>query len=163
MRYENEKETDRFQEEERVAREPMDRVIRYGTGIVLRDLETPSGIVTYWRRLRVLATSYNAPTAGKPLDHPQYGITRMGWRARKGIVAVDPRVIALGQEMYVPGYGLAVAADTGGAIIWRRIDLCFDDDNLELWRRWVDVYVLAPVPPREEIEWVIPNWPQEKE
>jgi uncharacterized protein YabE (DUF348 family) len=163
VRYENEKDMDRFQEEEWVAREPMDRVIRYGTSIVFRELETPSGIVKYWRRLRMLATSYNAPTAGKPLDHPQYGITRMGWRARKGIVAVDPRVIALGQETYVPGYGLAVAADTGGAIKWRRIDLCFDDDNLELWRRWVDVYLLPPVPPKEEIEWVIPNWPLEKE
>lgn len=163
VRYENEKETDRVQEEEWVAREPRDRVIKYGTGIVLREMETPLGIVTYWRRLRVLATSYNAPTAGKPPEHPQYGITRTGWRARKGIIAVDPRVIKLGQEMYVPGYGPAVAADTGGAIKWRRIDLCFDDDNLELWRRWVDVYLLAPVPPEEEIEWIIPNWPKEKE
>lgn len=44
-----------------------------------------------------------------------------GW----GIVAVDPSVIALGTKVYVPGYGYAVAADTGGSIKGNRIDVCF--------------------------------------
>lgn len=163
VHYENESELYHMEEEGWIAHEPQDRVINYGTEIVLRELETPSGTVTYWRKLRMLATSYNAPTAGKSSDHPQYGITRLGWRARKGIIAVDPRVISLGQEMYVPDYGPGVAADTGGAIKWRRVDLCFDDDNLELWYRWVDVYLVAPVPAEDEIKWVIPNYPVEKE
>ncbi|MCD6520913.1 MAG: DUF348 domain-containing protein, partial [Anaerolineae bacterium] len=162
VRFENGREISRTVEAEWVVREPADRVIKYGTKIVIRELETPSGPVKYWRKLRMLATSYNAPTAGKPFDHPFYGITRIGWRARKGIIAVDPRVINLRQKMYVPGYGFGVAADTGSAIKWRRIDLCFDDDNLELWYRWVDVYLLLPVPDEKDIRWVIPNWPKEK-
>ena len=163
VHYENGREISRSEETAWVAREPVDRVFRYGTKIVLRELETSGGILTYWRKLRMLATSYNAPTAGKAPDHPTWGIKRLGLRARKGIIAVDPRVINMRQEMYVPDYGPGVAADTGSAIIWRRVDLCFDDDNLELWRRWVDVYLLAPVPPEQDINWVVPNWPNEKE
>lgn len=163
VRYENDKEVTRTLEQEWLAREPIDRVINYGTKIVLRQLDTPAGPVTYWRHLRMLATSYNAPTAGKSTGHPAYGITKLGWRAQKGVIAVDPRVIKLEQEIYVPEYGLGVAADTGSAIRWRRVDLCYDDDNLILWHRWVDVYLLGPVPPANEINWIIPNEPRERE
>ena len=47
--------------------------------------------------------------------------------------------------MYVPGYGMAVAADTGGAIIGNRIDLCMEtfDECWEFGRRDIDVYVLG--------------------
>lgn len=162
VRYENGKEVHRQQDEERIARAPTNRTIKYGTNIVVRKVETPHGTVEYWRKVRMLATSYNAPTAGKSSSHPLYGITRLGMRAQKGLVAVDPRAINLRQEVYVPDYGIGLAADTGGAIKWRHIDLCFDDDNLELWYRWVDVYVLTPVPPRTEITWIIPDHPQER-
>jgi len=162
VRYENGEEILRILEDEWLEREPQDRQIHYGTKIVLRELATPYGTFTYWRVLRMLATSYNAPTAGTPLDAPYYGYTFLGWKAAKGVIAVDPRVIGLGQRMYVPGYGPGTAADTGGAIKWRRIDLCYDDDNLVLWHKWVDTYLLSPVPPRGEILWQVPNWPVEK-
>ncbi len=162
VHYENGCEVYRVEEEEWIAREARDRIISYGTRIVLRELETPEGTITYWRHLRMLATSYNAATAGTPLTAAWYGYTRLGEKARKGIIAVDPRVIALRQGMYVPGYGLAYAGDTGSAIKWRRIDLCYDDDNLILWRNWVDVYLLAPVPPTDSILWIIPNTPAER-
>jgi uncharacterized protein YabE (DUF348 family) len=163
VRYENEQETHRETVAEWLAREPMDRIIHYGTKIVLRQVDTPSGPVTYWRKLRMLATSYNAATAGKAASHPQYGITRSGQRARMGIVAVDPKVVSLGQDVYVPGYGTALAADTGGAIKGRRIDLCYDDHNLVLWYRWVDVYLLAPVPDAKDILWIVANDPGERD
>jgi len=163
IRYENQEQTWRQVDDEWIARDPEDRVIQYGTKIVIRKMDTPEGPITYWRKLRMLATSYNAPTAGKPMDHPNYAITRIGLRAAKGIIAVDPRVINLRQDMYVPGYGLGFAGDTGGAIKWRRIDLCYDDDNLILWKKWVDVYLLTPVPDPEEINWIITNYPVERE
>lgn len=141
---------------------PTPEIIAYGTKIVWRTVETPEGPKRYWRKLRVLATSYSAATSGKPRDHPAYGITRLGWKAGRGIVAVDPKVINLRQKMYVPGYGLAVAGDTGGKIIGRHIDLGFEESNLELWYRWVDVYLLEPAPPPSRIRYVLPDWPPER-
>ncbi|MGQ9586404.1 MAG: ubiquitin-like domain-containing protein [Anaerolineae bacterium] len=149
-------------EETWVDREPITRLIAYGTKIVSRPLETPEGTVTYWRKVRMLATSYTAATAGKDEDHPEYGITYLGWAMKKGIVAVDPTVIPLRSRVYVPGYGVGVAGDTGGSIKGRRIDLGYDKDNLVLWYRWVDVYLLDPPPPRSQIRWVLPNWPTER-
>jgi 3D (Asp-Asp-Asp) domain-containing protein len=81
---------------------------------------------------------------------------------RGGIVAVDPRVINLGSSVYVPGYGVGFVGDTGGAIIGRRIDLGYDDDKLVDWYRWVDVYLLEPVPPSYQIRYLLPNWPRER-
>ena len=51
------------------------------------------------------------------------GTTATGIPTGPGIVAVDPTVIPLGTRMTIPGYGEAVAADTGGAIKGLRIDV----------------------------------------
>jgi len=66
------------------------------------------------------------------------------YRAGHGIVAVDPGVIPLGTKLYIPGYGFAIAGDTGGAIVGHRIDLGFDslNDAMEFGRRPVKVYTL---------------------
>ena len=148
--------------EEWVESQPTTRIISYGTKIVIRELETPDGVIRYWRKIRVLATSYTAATSGKTRDHPEYGITRLGWRARKGIIAVDPTVIKLRTNMYVPGYGFGVAADTGGKIKGRWIDLCYNEYDLVLWKRWLDVYLLEPVPAARDITWMLPSYPTER-
>ncbi len=162
VRYEDGQEVAHSLEDEWVEREPTDKIIRYGTKIVIRELETPDGTIYYWRRIRMLATSYTAATSGKAPDHPEYGITFLGWQMRAGIVAVDPTVIPLRTEVYVPGYGKGIAADTGGGIKGRRIDLGYEEDNLKHWYKWVDVYLLAPPPPASKIRWVLPNWPMER-
>ena len=64
--------------------------------------------------ITVSATGYALP-----------GRTATGLPVGWGIVAVDPSVIPLGTHMTIPGYGEAVAADTGGAIIGATIDLWF--------------------------------------
>jgi 3D (Asp-Asp-Asp) domain-containing protein len=67
-----------------------------------------------------------------------------GMLVHHGVVAVDPHVIPLGSQLFIPGYGRAVAGDTGGAIIGRRIDLAFNSygDAMRFGRRSVTVYVL---------------------
>lgn len=83
-------------------------------------------------------------TAYLPTDGDGYGITATGIPATYGVAAVDPYVIPLGSRLYIPGYGEAIAADTGGAIIGYRIDLCMEsyDECMNFGRRNVTVYVL---------------------
>ncbi|SHN70230.1 ubiquitin-like domain-containing protein [Desulfitobacterium chlororespirans] len=71
------------------------------------------------------------------------GRTATGHNVRYGVIAVDPRVIPLGTEVYVDGYGEAVALDTGGAIKGNRVDLYMNtEDACWSWGvRSVVVYV----------------------
>jgi uncharacterized protein YabE (DUF348 family) len=95
--------------------------------------------------LRFRQTVAMEATAYLPSDGEGHGITYSGIPARHGVVAVDPRVIPLGARLFIPGYGLAIAADTGGDIKGNRIDLCMEDSQ-EAWRfgrRMVKVYILA--------------------
>lgn len=138
---------------------PVTRTVAYGRKIVSRELETPDGTISYWRKVRMYATSYSPARSGTPITAPWYGRTRLGWTLRKGIVAVDPSVIPLQTRLYVPGYGFAVAGDTGGGVRGRWIDLGYEDHDYMSWHWWVDVYVLDPPPAPAKIRWVLPNWP----
>ncbi|REJ07459.1 LysM peptidoglycan-binding and 3D domain-containing protein [Halobacillus trueperi] len=59
------------------------------------------------------------------------------------VIAVDPNVIPLGSEVYVEGYGKAIAGDIGGAIKGNRIDVFMADrsDALDFGRKSVEVKV----------------------
>jgi len=93
------------------------------------------------RFYRVTATAY------RPINTRMEGgrWTKMqgDGRARHGI-AVDPRLIPLGSHLWVPGYGHAIADDTGGRIKGHRIDLRVQEhDEMNDWGvRPVRVYVL---------------------
>jgi uncharacterized protein YabE (DUF348 family) len=158
--YEDGVEVDRVLEDVWAAQPPITKTMAYGTKIVIRTLETPEGPIDYWRKMRVYTTSYKPASCGKPPDHPRYGYTRLGWKLKKGIVAVDPDVIPLKTEMYVPGYGLARAGDTGGGVKGKFVDLGYSDDDFEGWWWWSDIYLLAPAPPANKIRWVLPDWPK---
>ncbi|HPC72517.1 MAG TPA: 3D domain-containing protein [Treponema sp.] len=69
--------------------------------------------------------------------------TATGVCPSRGTVAVDPRVIPLGTELYIEGYGPAVAADTGGAIQGQKIDLYMDSEHecLQWGRRKVQIQI----------------------
>jgi 3D (Asp-Asp-Asp) domain-containing protein len=84
------------------------------------------------RAITVSATGYSLP-----------GSTASGLPVGWGVVAVDPSVIPLGTHMTIPGYGEAVAADTGGAIVGSTIDLWFPSTaQASAWgRRTVTIVV----------------------
>ena len=72
------------------------------------------------------------------------GRTALGVPCARGVVAVDPRLIPLGTRLFVPGYGMAVAADVGTAVKGRIIDLWMPTDAAaRKWgRRTVTITVL---------------------
>jgi len=71
------------------------------------------------------------------------GSTSSGLHVGWGVAAVDPSVIPLGTRITVPGYGVAVAADTGGAVIGATIDLWFPTNaQANAWGRRVVTIVL---------------------
>jgi len=119
---------------QQVIRPPVDAVIARAPGP-----EGPSrGLPFGGRWLEMEATAYT------PYSPGSYGTTAMGVPARRGIVAVDPAVVPLGTRLYIEGYGYAVAADVGGAIEGKRIDLCVETEAEaeRFGRRMVRVHIL---------------------
>ena len=159
VRYEDGAEVSRDLVDEWEAAAPVTRMMAYGRMLVPRTLDTPEGPVTYWRKIRMYATSYSPARAGTPKTAPWYGRTRIGMTLRKGLVAIDPKVIPFHTPLYIPGYGKGLAADTGGGVRGKWIDLGYEDHDYESWHWWVDVYVLEPRSAPEKITWVLPNYP----
>lgn len=129
--------------EEVTVDQPQARVVAVGTGFSAAPIDPQTGkeittAPTGGRSMDVLATGYSAKEPG--LDY----CTATGARAVHGVIAVDPHVIPLGTHVYVPGYGYAVAADTGGAIKGNHIDLCFDtvEECVQWGRRPVTIIIL---------------------
>jgi len=129
---------------------PIDQVFEEGTKDVFTN---DRGDFTARKAIKMVATAYEAGprSTGKRPGDKGYGITASGAKAKRGTVAVDPRVIPLGTKLYiksltpgVPDYGFAIAQDTGGAIKGNKIDLFMDTvwECLQFGRRPVMVYIL---------------------
>ncbi len=100
-------------------------------------VKTPQGTTAFSRKLNVFSTSYDKNCSGCSET------TALGLKTGYGVVAVDPNVIPLGSHLYIPGYGIAVAGDTGGSIKGNKIDLGFDDVRNGWWSsRFVEIYIL---------------------
>ncbi len=90
------------------------------------------------KKLKVNASAYSSADPGCS----EY--TYSGTKLKKGIVAVDPKVIPLGTKLYIPGYGYAVAEDIGGAIKGNKIDLAFGSQKeaIQFGRRDIVIQIL---------------------
>ncbi|MFI3174201.1 MAG: 3D domain-containing protein [Bacillota bacterium] len=117
---------------EQVLQKAVDEIIEHGTQDVVEGYN-------FTNSMQMKVTAYT------PFDPGCTGITATGTVARHGVIAVDPTVIPLGTKVYIPGYGLAIAEDTGGAIKNNRLDVCFSsrEDALEWGVRSVTVYIIS--------------------
>ncbi|MCL1905578.1 MAG: 3D domain-containing protein [Clostridiales bacterium] len=108
---------------------------RSGDSADTGEITVGEEILIYTRRLFMESTAYTW-TGNR---------TATGTWPAVGTIAVDPGVIPLGSRVYVDGYGLAIAADTGGLIKGNIIDVYFDTrDECMIWgrKRGIAVYIL---------------------
>ena len=154
LKFENGKEVSREVIESYVAENPVDRIVEYG--VANNDIpkvassvsnSTDTSKLNYKYVIECEATAYDMSAE----ENGGYaGQTATGVPLGKGVIAVDPRVIPLGSRVYVEAldgswsYGYAVAADTGGAIKGKRVDLCYKTryECIQFGRRACRVYVL---------------------
>ena len=87
--------------------------------------ETPAA---QGKTLVVSATAYSRHEAGLS----NFTATGIDLSVNPMVIAVDPSVIPLGSLVNVPGYGIAIAGDTGGAIVGNKIDLHMENLNAAL-------------------------------
>jgi Uncharacterized protein conserved in bacteria len=144
------KETEKKLVKDVVALSPVSMILEFGS--VLNHKTARGDTIRYKKVLDMKASAYTASyeETGKRPGDPGYGITSSGIRVKKGVIAVDPRVIPIGTRVYIevagktPDYGYAVAADTGSGIKNNRIDLYVDDyqDALDFGIKKCKVYIL---------------------
>lgn len=134
---ENGKEVARKLVEEETTKESVNQVVAIGTKEPVQ--ESKSNLVTLSNK----STSAPAPSSGKTLTVTAsaftatcggcsgYTATGINLKANPNmkVIAVDPNIIPLGSKVWVEGYGVAVAGDTGGAINGNRIDVHVPDKS----------------------------------
>jgi 3D (Asp-Asp-Asp) domain-containing protein len=134
-------------ESESIVRPPQDRIMGYGTKVVVRTAVVDGKTIQYYRKLTLLATSYSPCRSGT--SKCSYG-TSSGLPVQHGTVAmVYSWYLAFGfDKLYIPGYGYATVGDVGGgpagSHYW--VDLGFSDADYQPIYGNVTVYFLAPVP-----------------
>jgi len=115
---------------------PVNEVVYIGVGGVFIAPDGTKYNYSYY--LDVTATAYTH--TGDPIY--------MGTVAEVGVIAVDPRNIKLGSNVYVIGgygdYGLCRAEDIGGGIKGKRIDVFLDTEEecVRFGRRKMRAYVM---------------------
>ena len=156
IRSENGVEVARDLEDAWEAVEPSPRILGYGTKIVVRTLNTPYGTIEYWRAVPVYQTSYSPcnlgvnycgekTASGKKLAHGMIGVIRSWFNQMQG------------WPVYVPDYGTATIEDIGAGIPGKNwIDLAYTDEEYVIKYGWTTLYFLTPVPPLNQIPWILP-------
>ncbi|WP_070329398.1 3D domain-containing protein [Exiguobacterium aurantiacum] len=141
--------------------EPVDSTSPFREEAEIKIEETPRADdvldFTSAKQLLVEATAYtnNAEDTvtydGRVLTRSGYDVTDTILYEGMRIIAVDPAVIPLGTRVYIEGFGMAIALDTGSAIKGNIIDIMMDtkEEAVTFGRKPLTIWV---IPKQEEKE-----------
>jgi 3D (Asp-Asp-Asp) domain-containing protein len=136
------KENDKLKKENDKLKKENDRIKKdkVGTGQVNPTVPTK---YKGWKKINVQATGYSL--YDDPMGHDGTPQTATGTYPKEGrTIAVDPRVIPYGTEVYIPALnGVFIAEDTGGLIKGNKIDIYFSHGSeARQWgRKNIEIYV----------------------
>jgi len=150
-------------EGESQVRPPQDRILGYGTKVVIRTTVVDGLTIQYYRALRLMTTSYSPCRSASPDGRCLYG-TSSGLPVQQGTVAmVYSWYLAFGfDRLYIPGYGYATVGDVGAGCppaaacpnIHYWVDLAWTDAAYQPMAGWTTVYFLTPVP--QNLVYILP-------
>ena len=151
IRYEDGKEVSRQTESQTIVLSPTDRIVGYGTKVVVHTATIDGVQIKYWRAVQMFTTAYSPCNSGASQC---YSGTSSGKPVQKGVTAVRYSwyLNMQGQALYIPGYGFATIEDVCGGCVGKPwIDLGYTDAQFQQeggqWGKYVTVYFLAPPPP----------------
>lgn len=147
---------------EKIIKEPVNEVKKVGTkhratlsafkntGAPISDLEVPADLKLDKNGIPV---DYKYCISGKATAYTGDPATATGRKPMPGHIAVDPKEIPYGTELYVVSadgdyvYGYCIAADTGGFVKMGNTDIDLYMDNRDMCYDWgnrnVKIYVLG--------------------
>lgn len=133
--YHNDKLISRNVEKETVRENPIDKVVKKGTGLAYYSNNATNNSIKGGRKMNVSATAYSGDT-----------VTATGTTPKWGTIAVDPRIIPYGTRVYIPKFNMTfVAEDCGGGIKGNKIDI-FMNSSSQCYN-WgvknIEIYILS--------------------
>lgn len=126
--------------QEKISQEQAEAINRTAEATAGQIQNNNSEQIGEGKEMYVSATAYSWESSG--------AVTRLGYNIKENpnmkLIAVDPSVIPLGKKVWVEGYGIAIAGDTGGAITGHKIDVLMPTKEMALsWgRKTVKIVIL---------------------
>jgi uncharacterized protein YabE (DUF348 family) len=148
-------------ESESIVRPPQDRILGFGTKVVIRTAVVDGVSIEYWRALTVYTTIYT-PCGFGTVKCSYYTSSRTPVRHGEVAMVYPWYLLFAGERLYIPGYGFAYVEDNNGAYTsayWGTywLDLGYAENDVVDWSdKYVTVYFLTPVPANVASTYILP-------